>query len=490
MKNIFIKKLSILGTLILVLMNASCEDLLSDSNLNQNDELTLTVSNSEMVLDERKPNEKLTFNWTTGTNQGTSASISYVLQIDKEGNNYATAIDYEMGVNSYTFSLSSATLNTILLNTFGVQAGATQNFEARVIATVANESVATQTAGVTFSVTTYLPVSKELYIIGSATSSGWNIANALPLTPSSSKPGTFVYQGFLGAGTFKLPVSTEDCFCQDFYTQNATDATKMVHNIGGSGDDLQWEITQAGQYKITADLLNLTITIEAISGPTFSHIYIVGDASPSGWDINTPREFTQSQSNPFIFTYEAHLMQGSFKILAGSTGDWCGEWFRPLTDGQALSSTAVEQNSGCTVDNKWNIGTGDVGRYKITLDTQNNTIKIQKVNLYIIGDGGPNGWNIATPTAMTYTNGNYVYTGPLGSDNATGEFKISKFKGDWCDGDWLNAATANQSILNGNYIITHACDGPDNKWKLQTGNAGNYQITINLDNQTMTVVPQ
>lgn len=490
MKNIFIKKLSILSAFILVLMNISCEDALNDSSLNINDELTLTVSNSEMVLDERQPNDKLTFNWTTGTNEGTSASISYVLQIDKEGNNFATALDYEMGVNSYSFSINSTTLNTILLNTFGVQPGATQNFEARVIATVANENVDAQIASTSFSVTSYLPVSTELYIIGSATSSGWDIANALALTLSSSKPGTFVYQGSLSSGTFKLPVSKDACFCQDFYTKSATDDGKMVHNINGSGDDLQWEITQAGQYKITADLLNLTITIEAVSGPAFSHIYIVGDASPSGWNINNPREFTQSQDNPFIFTYEANFTQGSFKILAGTTGDWCGEWYRPLTDGQSLSSTAVEQNSGCTVDNKWNVGAADVARYKITLDTQNNTIKIQKVNLYIIGDGGPNGWNIGTPTAMTYNNGNYIYTGPLGSDNATGEFKISKFKGDWCDGDWINAATANQSILNGNYIITHKCDGPDNKWKLQTGNAGNYQITINLENGTMTVIPQ
>ncbi len=490
MKNNFIKTLSILGAFFLVLMNTSCEDLLSDPVLDHNDELTLTVSNSELVLDERQPNEKLTFNWTTGTNKGTSASISYVLEIDKQGNNFATALEYEMGTNAYSFSINSATLNNILLNTFGVQAGASQNFEARVTATVANTSVTTQVASTAFSVKTYLPVSKELYIIGSATSVGWNISNALPLTLSSSKPGIFIYQGTLSTGTFKLPVNKNGCFCQDFYTKSPTDATKMVHNIGGSGQDLQWQITQAGQYKITADLLNLTITIESIVGAPFSNIYIVGDASPSGWDVNNPKAFTQNPNNPFIFTYEANLTQGSFKILAGAKGDWCGEWYRPLTDGQALSSTAVAQNSGCAVDNKWTIGAGDVGRYKITLDTQNNTIKIRKVNLYIIGDGGPNGWNIATPTAMTYSNGNYIYTGALGSTNATGEFKISKFKGDWCDGDWINPATANQSILNGSFITTHACDGPDNKWKLQTGNAGNYQISINLDTKIMTIVPQ
>lgn len=490
MKKHIIKTITILCALFMALMNTSCEDLLSDPILNNNDELKLTVSSSEVILDERKPNENLTFNWTTGTNKGTSASINYVLQIDKEGKNFANPLEYEMGTNKFLFSLNWSSLNYILLNTFGVQPGIAQKFEARLTATVSNASVEAQVSTVSFTITPYLPVSKELYIIGSATSVGWDISKALPFTLSTTTPGVFVYQGQLNTGTFKLPINRDGCFCQDFYTKDPTDAAKMVHNIGGSGQDLQWQITQAGQYKVTADLLNLTIKIESILGPPFSEIYIVGDASPSGWDINNPKAFTQSKTNPFIFTYEANLTQGSFKILAGSKGNWCGEWYRPLVDGQSLSSTNVAQNSGCTVDNKWSIGSGDVGRYLITLNTQNNTIKIQKVNLYIIGDGGPNGWNIVSPTAMTYTNGAFVFNGALGSSNATGEFKISKFKGDWCDGDWVNPATANQSLSNVNYITTNGCTGPDNKWKLKTGEAGNYQISINLDTNTMTIVRQ
>lgn len=490
MKNNFIRTLSVLGALFLALMNTSCEDLLSDPILNYNDELTLTVSSSELVLDERSPNENLTFNWTTGTNYGTSASISYVLQIDKEGNSFATPLEYEMGTNNFSFSINAATLNFIMLNTFGIQPGEIQNFEARVIATVAKSTAAPQVATAAFSVKPYLPVSKELYMVGSATSAGWDVSNAIPLTPSTSSPGKFVFQGILSPGSFKLPVSRDACWCQDFYTKSASADNMMVYNIGGSGDDLQWQITQGGQYKVTADLLSLTITIEAITGPSFTQIWMVGDASLSGWTVDSPQAFTQSQDNPFVFTYEANFVQGEFKIFAGPLGNWCGEWFRPLTNGQALSSTSVAQNSGCDTDNKWKITASDVGRYKITLDTQTNTISIQKINLYIVGDGGPNGWNIGSPAAMEYSNGNYVYNGPLGDSNATGEFKISKFYGDWCDGEWINAATANQSLSNGNYIITQGCNGPDNKWKLQAGDAGSYQMSINLDTQSMTFTRQ
>ncbi|WP_278036418.1 SusF/SusE family outer membrane protein [Flavobacterium nitratireducens] len=482
-KNIFIKAVYFLSVLFMALLNTSCEETLKDSIVNYNDELKLTVSNPNLVLQESKQNENLTFNWTTGTNQGTSASISYTLQIDKADNNFANALQYDLGVNKFSQSISIKNLNYILLNTFGVSPGEAQDFEAKVIATVAGLETEPQISIVPFTLTPYKPVSTTLFIVGDATPTGWNIANAAEMTPSTSNPGVFVYQGSLSTGSFKLPVNRNGCWCQDFYTRDATDATKIVHNIAGSGDDLKWEITQGGQYKVTVNLFDLTISIEAVSAPPFSNIYIVGDASSSGWNINSPQAFTQSSSNPFIFTYEAHFTAGSFKILAGSTGNWCGEWYRPLTDGQALTLTDVEQNSGCNPDNKWTVSSSEAGRYKITLNTANNTISIQKVNLYIIGDGGPNGWNIGTPSPMTYSNGVYTFTGQLN----VGEFKISKFKGDWCDGDWINAATANQSISNGSYIITHGCDGPDNKWKVQSGNAGTHTIAINLDTHTMTI---
>lgn len=483
MKNIFIKTVYFLSVLFMALLNTSCEETLTDSVVNYNNELKLTVSNSDLVLQELKQNENLTFNWTTGTNKGTSASISYKLQIDKKDNNFANALEYDLGVNKFSQSISIKNLNFILLNTFGIVPGVAQNFEAKIIATVAGLEAKPQVSIVPFSLTPYKPVSTTLFMVGNATPAGWNVTNAVEMTPSTTAPGTFIYQGSLSVGSFKLPINRDGCWCQDFYTKNATDATKIVYNKNGSGADLQWQITQSGQYKVTVDLLNLTISIERLTTPPFSQIWIVGDASPSGWNIDSPKAFTQSTANPFIFTYEAHLTAGSFKILAGSTGNWCGEWYRPLTDGQALSATSVAQNSGCSPDNKWNVSSAEAGRYKITLNTSNNTISIQKVNLYIIGDGGPNGWNIASPSPMTYSNGVYTFSGQLN----VGEFKISKFKGDWCDGDWINAATANQSISNGNYIITHGCDGPDNKWKVQSGDTGTHTISINLDTHLMSI---
>jgi len=471
----------------LLLFTVACQKEYLETPDAQDDVLTVTSSETDVILTEMFSQNLLTFNWTTGTNQGTNSAISYTLFISEDGDGNSIPLEYNLGKNVFSFSYEWGTLNEILLNTFGAEAGTPMVLKAKVIASASADGVAQQEASATCKVTPYNPVSTTLFIIGSATPAGLDIANAPELVPSDSEPGVFTYQGQLSPGTFKFAVNRDTCWCQDFYTRDPSDTAKMVYNQDGSGDDLQWEITEAGEYTIIADLLKLTISKQYTLTPPFSEIWIVGDASPSGWNIDSPEAFTQSEEDPFIFTYEANLTPGEFKIFAGPLGDWCGEWYRPPLNGQDLTSNEVEQNSGCDVDNKWLVTDESKGRYKIILNTLENSIQFQLVSLYLIGDGGPNGWNIATPEPMTYEDGTFIFIGELGADNPTGEFKISKFKGDWCDGDWINSANPSQSLLNTDYITTHGCDGPDNKWKLGDGDAGTWEIRINLDEGVMTI---
>nr|NQU93311.1 SusF/SusE family outer membrane protein [Bacteroidota bacterium] len=489
MKKLMLKnKLFYILPVLLIFVAISCKKEYLEIPAQQDDVLSLTSSSSTLVLEEQFAQNLLAFNWTTGTNQGTNSAISYKLEMKKDGDDSSIPLEYDLGKNVFSFTFEYGTLNHILLNTFGVDPGTAQVMEVKITATVASEGVAPQVAATKVTITPYKPLSAELYIIGSATPAGWDIANAIEMTPSTSVLATFVYQGQLAAGTFKFPVNRDTCWCQDFYTRNPADSTMMVFNEGGSGEDLQWEIYESGQYTITVNLINLTILIESTLSPPFSMLWMVGDASPSGWDIDTPQPFTQSEEDPFIFTYEANFTPGEFKIFAGPLGDWCGEWYRPPVNGQDLTSNEVEQNSGCDLDNKWLVTTENEGRYKVTLNTMDNTIQFDPITLYLIGDGGPNGWNIADPEPMTYVDGYFIFNGELGADNPTGEFKISKFEGDWCDGDWVNAATPDQSLLNTEYIITHGCEGPDNKWRLAEGDAGTWEITINLDEGVMTIL--
>ena len=52
-------------------------------------ELTLSSTSADIsLLQKNDAKVAVAFNWTTGTNNGTGASISYVLQVDKSGNNF------------------------------------------------------------------------------------------------------------------------------------------------------------------------------------------------------------------------------------------------------------------------------------------------------------------------------------------------------------------------------------------------------------------
>lgn len=496
------KTFDIIKTIVIIIFSSlmmfllSCNDDLIDKSFDVQDTLDISISNNDIILEELFFESAIDINWSTGTNQNTGAAIKYTLQLDHASGDFLNPIStfVSEAQNTYAFSINYGNINQLLLDT-GLAADQSYDLSAKIIASVANASVPTQSATVDFSVKTFKPVTQQLFIVGDAAPNGWSISSATELKASTTQRGVFIYQGVLNPGNFKFSVSQEGCWCQDFYTKDATDDYKIVYNEAGSGEDLQWRVETEDNYKVTLDLLNKTIGIETYvpvdpDEPAFPNLWIIGDATESGYNIDSPVAFKQNKNKPIEFIYEGALNPGNFKIFAGPLGDWCAEWYRPSMDNQELINGSVEQNSGCDIDNKWIITEATKGRYKITVNTFDNTISFKKVSLYLIGDAGPNGWNINNPSPMTYENGEYVFVGALGSDNPTGEFKISKFSGDWCEGDWINAAVPNQSINNVAYINTSNCDGPDNKWKLQVGQAGNYEIRINLDTEVMKITTQ
>lgn len=447
----------------------------------------LSVKTSE--INELLPtmyNSKFNFNWTPANNHGTSSAISYKLEIDKKENNFAHPQTYEIGKNIYSYDIVIGDLNDLLITTYGATPNTAITMQARVTATFADSSVQSQSAVVDFTIKPYKPFTNTLYIVGDASPNGWDITKATALTKSTSNPAEFVYYGQLKSGNFKFATNQNSCWCQDFYTKDANDETKMVYNVGGSGTDLQWTIDNPSLYRITVNVLTLSIKIEKMNGPQFNDVWIVGDASPSGWDVNNPVALKQDTNNPFIFTLECSLKEGNFKFLTGTKGEWCGQWYRPLVDNQDLVATGMAQNSGCAVDNKWKVSAAAAGRYLITLNTANNTIKFEPINVYLIGDATPNGWNMGSFTPMQKNGSVYTWTGNL----TAGSFKFTKFNTTWCDGTELVGVVADQSISNTSYQERVKCtggDATDLKWKVNAGQAGNHTITLNLETKTLTI---
>ncbi len=261
---------------------------------------------------------------------------------------------------------------------------------------------------------------------------------------------------------------------------------------GGSGEILV-TASQSGNEVFGAAIPVPVVFYATDSIQPFENLYILGDATPVGWNIGSPLKMTQNETNPYLWEWEGELIAGEFKMPT-FTGDWCdGAWINASQPNQLLSATDYISTFGCDgPDNKWRVNANDAGDYSITVDVENETIHILSMDkpdyesLFLLGDATPAGWNIQSPIPLVKNETNpflFTWEGLL----VPGELKFSTYTGDWCDGEWINASQPNQAISATDYIITNGCDGPDNKWIVTAGEAGDYMISIDLRNRTVSI---
>ena len=94
-----------------------------------------------------------------------------------------------------------------------------------------------------------------LWLVGSATPGGWNIADGTMLSPEAENPTVFKTTVDFVEGEVKVAVNKYTGWGQTFYLRDTTDNTKMVFG----GDDNKWHITKAGKYDVREDVVNLTM---------------------------------------------------------------------------------------------------------------------------------------------------------------------------------------------------------------------------------------
>ena len=90
------------------------------------------------------------------------------------------------------------------------------------------------------------PVSKSLYIIGSATATGWDANAADSLTPDATIPGEFHYSATLTPGEFKF-ITTKGSFLPS-YNKGADSAHLFYRTEDAQPDDKFEHCFAAGLY--------------------------------------------------------------------------------------------------------------------------------------------------------------------------------------------------------------------------------------------------
>lgn len=455
----------------IILMVTSCKQY-DDFKIQLAGPLSLSASKSSVILTQKTAAENaVNFTWTTGNNHGTGASISYQLQIDKKGNSFANPVKFDLGKGVYTKNLSGAELNDYLLNYWKIAPNSATQFEVQVIATIhAATEIKDVSALFGFSATAYQPVSKTLYLIGSASPNGWNANTALVMSPQSD-PTIFVYQGTLNAGELKF-ITTQGQFLPSY--QKGADETHLVYRTLDSQADDKFSIKETAVFKITVSLLDLTISINKMNLPAYNNVYMVGSSTPNGWDISNATPLVQSTANPFLFTYSGVMLPGEFKFPVNRNSDWGQNMYMKVDD-----SHMYLHIGGAPDDNKWTIA--KKGYYTITLNLLDNTISINRLKLYMVGSATPIGWSIDKAIEMKEdaTDGCiFTYSGPM----VAGEFKFPVNRNtDWGQNMYMRVDDSHMYLHIGG-----ASD--DNKWNITT--AGNYLLTANVETLTLNIQKQ
>lgn len=216
--------------------------------------------------------------------------------------------------------------------------------------------------------------------------------------------------------------------------------------------------------------------------PPFKKLWIVGGATPRGWNIDNPDSLVRDVTDYFIFRFNEVFTVDEFKIPT-ATGNWGCDYYMPMTAAGDITSREVQLVPGGSPDFKWKIPTA--GAYKITLDLRQTKIDIKPftpyAQLWLVGDATPAGWNIDNPTPMVSGGDPYTFTyeGPL----SVGEFKIPVVTGNW-GGDFFMPAVNHQSISETAARFVPG-GSPDMKWQIQE--AGTYKITFNQLKETIKI---
>lgn len=369
-----------LGNLLLLVLLVVSACKKSDDTPTLTATPNLAVSTTNVILnrnDAAKPAVKLS--WSAATVSGMNGSVTYFLQWDRKGNNFANPTNVKIGKDSLSVNYTHAAFND-LMSTLPVDVPT--QIELRLVGQTSDGSVsAFYSNALVLTVTPYSkvlpPPYGKLWLVGSATPNGWDLDNATPLIQDGADLFSFSYTGNFSAGEFK--VATAKSWDAPFYrpVTNHPSLNATTMQLSAGDPDHKWEVTKAGRYKITLNLRNLTVSIvdlTATTPPPYSQLWLVGDATPNGWDIDNATLLIKDAADPFIFSYTGPLKAGEFKIPTAK--NWDSKFYRPVTNHQPLSDTKVQLSAG-DPDNKWEITTA--GNYKITLDIRSNTIAIVKL---------------------------------------------------------------------------------------------------------------
>ncbi len=462
------KKLKIFYLLaLLVFTFSSCEDDSPKATLKSNvapNELKAPSSDSYVLTLDDKDAIMETFEWTS-PDYGFPAGAMYTLQVDRTGNNFASAMEV-LSTSALEAAVNVGTFNDILLGLGLTPEEATQ-VDLRVVSNINPDVPIVYSNARTIEVSVYATSFPPIWGMGAALK-GWgpwpdnavewqsNEFKKYETTAYFTKEETFRWFEQLdwGPTSYNYPYfsSVDPTFV------NANDDDSNLRVAG-----------ETGWYKVNIDLVGKTVTALAVSEPV---LYMTGAALNGwSWDSGIPVKMTFIKSG--VFEATATFSNETFRFFAQA--DW-----GPTSYNYPYFET-VDSNFENANDDDSNFRyVGTPGSQKITVDLNARTVILgdePDPELFITGDDFGWGWNDGQYVQMTYIGGDtFEATVDLTNNNL---FRFFPQK-DWSPSfiysyfTTVDAELANQGA------------GTDENFRY-VGTTGSRKITVNLSTKVVTL---
>jgi len=367
---------SLLSIIAILLVAVSCEDETFDPVIKYGDGPVLTSSEpggeTFLLTEEEADNQLFAFSWTTA-DFGFPAAITYTLEIDDAGNNFAGASDI-VSSSDLSYSITVGELNT-LLTSLEYPTGTETALEIRVKASVSEYADAEYSDAFSFSVITYSVKLPPLYLLGDATDAGWDNNTTLEVPFMSS--GKYGIAAHLVPNAWVKLIKTQGQWAPMWGSDGTGDAFsgKLAYRPTESDTDPASipSPSEEGEYRIDVDIINLTYSVYKLP----DMIYLVGGATTAGWTPTNGLAFTKEGVGKYSLVTDLTSGNGGMKIMATNSGAWAPQWGSDGTGSSLLGK--LKYRAGDSDPDPAEIPEpSSAGTYKIEVDFSEYTYKITK----------------------------------------------------------------------------------------------------------------
>lgn len=241
-------------------------------------------------------------------------------------------------------------------------------------------------------------------------------------------------------------------------------------------------------------------------------LYIIGDETPYGWDLDKAQALLSTAENPSVFTGTIYLKTGknnegrdyTFKFMEAP--EWGGTEFGLPSDVEStIVSGDIPQLASGTLDVGYKqMSVAETGNYYITVDTENLTANIKRseyqgseiiyTSLFLVGSATPHDWDVSKSTPLYQSEQNpYEYKATVtlkakdvnNPENPNGPtlFKIVTSLRGAGNGSWDPQYFFFRDAEDPGKISTDSTD--DRQWSVDKD--GEYIVTVNTLDKTISI---